>query len=116
MFAVLVSLALLLRRRKDYHQRLMLCSCLSMVGPGVARIPLEHVPVLSVLKTGGPLGLLGFMLVLGYVCVAVDTWRNRRLHPAFVMGLVLLATEDLHPLGMFLESQTWLHLARWLVS
>lgn len=116
MFSVLVSLALLLRRRKDYHQRLMLCSCLSMVGPGVARIPLEHVPVLSVLKTGGPLGLLGFMLVLGYGCVAFDTWRNRRLHPAFVMGLVLLASEDLPPLGMFLGSQAWLHVARWLVS
>src|SRR5690348_327374 len=116
MFAVLVSMALLLRRRKDYHQRLMLCSCLSMVGPGVARIPLEHVPVLSVLKTGGPLGLLGFMLVLAYACVGFDTWRNRRLHPAFVIGLLVLACEDLPPLGMFLGSQAWLHAARWLVS
>lgn len=116
MFAVLVSAALLLRRHKDYHQRLMLLSCLSMVGPGVARIPLENLPVLSVLKTGGPFGLLGFMLVLAYVCTGVDTWRHRRLHPAFVLGLVLLATEDLPPLGMFLASPTWLHVARWLVS
>jgi len=116
MFAVLVSMALLLRRRKDYHQRFMLFSCLSMVGPGVARIPLEGVPVLSVLKTGGPLGLLGFMLVLAYACIGVDTWRHRRLHPAFLLGLVLLATEDLPPLGMFLASPTWLHIAKWLVS
>ena len=116
MFSVLVALALLLRRRKDCHQRLMLFSCVSMVGPGVARIPLENVPVLSVLKTGGPFGLLGFMLVLAYACIGVDTWRYRRLHPAFVLGLMLLATEDLPPLGMFLASPTWLHLARWLVS
>jgi hypothetical protein len=115
-FAILVSAALLLRRRKDYHKRLMLLSCLSMVGPGLFRIPLEHVPVVSFLKTGGPLGLFGLDLLLVYACIGYDTWRHRRLHPAFVCGALLIVTEDLPFVGMFLSSATWTHLATWLVS
>jgi hypothetical protein len=115
-FAILVSAALLLRRRKDYHKRLMLLSCLSMVGPGLFRIPLEHVPVVSFLKTGGPLGLFGLDLLLVYACIGYDTWRHRRLHPAFVCGALLIVIEDLPFVGMFLSSATWTHLATWLVS
>jgi len=115
-FALLVGAALLLRRRRDYHQRLMLLSCLSIVAPGLFRIPLDHVPVVSFLKTGGPLGLFGLDLLLVYACIGYDTWRNRRLHPAFVFGVVLLAMEDLPFIWMFLSSQTWLHFARWLVT
>ena len=38
---MLVGAAMLLRRRRDYHKRLMLLSCMSMIGPGLTRIPFD---------------------------------------------------------------------------
>ena len=116
MFAILVGAALLLRRRPDYHKRLMLLSCLMLVGPGLSRLPLEHVRLVAFLKTGGPLGLFGLDLLLVYACVAYDTWRNHRLHPAFAFGALLMAFVDLPFIWMFLSSPTWMRFAARLVS
>ena len=115
-FAILVGAALLLRHRRDYHKRLMLLSCLSMVGPGLFRIPLQRVPIVAFLRTGGPFGLFGLDLLLVYACIGYDTWRNHRLHPAFVFGALLIALEDLPFIGMFLSSATWMHVATWFAS
>lgn len=115
-FAILVGTALLLRRRPDYHKRLMLLSCLSLVGPGLTRLPFEHVRFAAFLKTGGPLGLFGLDLLLVYACIAYDTWRNHRLHPAFVCGTLLMAFLDLPFISMFLSSPTWMRFASWLAS
>ena len=117
-FATLVGVALLLRRRSDYHKRLMLLSCLSMVGPGLTRIPFDHVPALAFLKSGGLFGLFDLLLLLVYACIAWDTWRHCRLHPAFVGGaLLMIAVED--PAWLvwhFLSTATWTRIATWLVS
>jgi hypothetical protein len=115
-FAILVGAALLLRRRRDYHKRLMLLSCLSMVGPGLSRIEIQHVPIVGFMRTGGPFGLFGLDLLLVYACIAYDTWRNHRLHPAFVFGSLLLALTELPFIWMFLSSSTWMHFAARLTS
>jgi hypothetical protein len=115
-FGMLVGAALLLRRRRDYHKRLMLLSCLSMIGPGLTRIPFDRLPALAFLKSGGPAGLLGLDLLVLYACVAWDTWRHRRLHPAFAIGVLLLATFDLPFIWRFLSTPTWTHFATWIVS
>jgi hypothetical protein len=115
-FAILVGGALLLRRRRDYHKRLMLLSCLNMVGPGLSRLPLQHVPVVAFLRTGGLFGLFGLDLLLLYACIGYDTWRNHRLHPAFVWGSPLIMLEKLPFIWMFLSSATWTHFATRLVS
>ena len=116
LFATLVGAALLLRRRREHHKRLMLLSCLSMIGPGLARIPFEHVPALHFLKTGGSSGLFSLDLLVLYTCVAYDTWRHRRLHPAFAAGVLLLAALNMPFIWRFLTSPTWMHFAAWLVS
>ncbi len=115
-FAILVGAALSLRRRGDWHKRLMLLSCLSLAGPGLFRLPLEQIPALAFLKSGGPGGLFGMDLLLVYACIAWDTWRHRRLHPAFVCGAMLIAAEDLPFIWLFLSTPTWAHVATWLVG
>jgi len=115
-FALLVGAALLLRRRREWHKRLMLLSCLFLIGPGLARIPFERVPSLAFLRSGGPAGLFGLDLLVLYTCVAWDTWRYRRLHPAFAAGALLLMAMDLPFIWRFLSSPTWTHFASWLVS
>lgn len=113
-FSLLVGAALLLRRRREYHTRLMLLSCLTLIGPGLARIPFERLPALTFLKTGGPFGLFALDILVLYACVAWDTWRHRRLHPAFVFGLLLFAAFDMPFIWLFLTSPTWTHVATWL--
>lgn len=115
-FALFVGAALLLRRRRDYHKRLMLLSCLAMVGPGLARIPFQRIPALAFLRTGGPGSLFGLDSLLLYACIAYDTWRHRRLHPAFAFGAVLLVAEDLPFIWTALATPTWAHIAAWLTS
>lgn len=115
-FAILVASALLLRRRRDWHKRLMLMSCLILVGPGLARISFARVPALAFLRGGGPGGLFDLVMLLVYACIAWDTWRHRRLHPAFVCGALLIAAVDLPFIWVPLSSSTWAHVATWLVS
>lgn len=115
-FAILVVAALLLRRRRDYHSRLMLLACLAMVGPGLARIPFQRIPAVAFLRTGGPGDLFGMDSLLLYSCVAYDTWRHRRLHPAFAFGALLLLAEDLPLIWMAVATPTWAYIAARLTS
>ncbi|HEX5409820.1 MAG TPA: hypothetical protein VFW89_08635 [Gemmatimonadaceae bacterium] len=115
-FAILVAAALVLRRRGDYHKRLMLLSCLSMTGPGLFRISFARFPALVFLRTGGPSGLFGLDLLLVYACIAWDTWRHRRLHPAFALGALLIIAEDLPFIWHFLATPAWTHFATWMVG
>ena len=115
-FAILVGTALLLRRRRDWHKRLMLMSCVIMAGPGLARFTFERLPALAFLRGGGPGGSLDLLMLLVYACIAWDTWRHRRLHPAFVCGALLIAAVDLPFIWIFLSSSTWIRIANRLVS
>ena len=108
-FTVLVSAAILYRKRSDFHKRLMLLACLSIVTAAIARIPLAF------LEAGGLPAFFGTtdLLILG--CVAYDTVKNRRLHPAFIAGVLLVI---LSQAGRFLIAGTpqWTSFAKWLVG
>jgi hypothetical protein len=108
-FAVLVSLGLYFRRRSDIHRRLMLLSCVGILGAAIARIPLGFI------HTGGPLVFFGLTDLCVLACVVYDTVKNRRLHPAFGWGaLFIIAT---HPLRlMLMGTPAWMQFATWLTA
>jgi len=108
-FAVLVAAGLSLRRRVDAHRRLMLLSCVGILTPAIARIPLEFI------RAGGPFVYFGLTDLCVLACVAVDTARNRRLHPAFGWGaLVIVASQ---PLRLALAgTPAWMRIATWLAG
>jgi len=108
--------AVLLRRRIDWHKRLMLVSCIVMIGPGLTRIPLERMPFLAFLKSGGTAGLFSLDLLILYACVAWDTWHHRRLPPAFVLGAIPIVLANAPYIWRFVSSPSWTHLATWLVT
>jgi hypothetical protein len=84
-FGAFVATAVSLRRRPEVHKRLMLLATLSLLSAAFSRIPLDFI------RSGGVFTVFG-LLDLFVVCVAYDTWRHRRLHPAFAWGaLVTLA-------------------------
>jgi len=81
-FAILVAAAILLRRRGDYHKRLMLLATLGLLGPAFGR--------LTEYATGfrGNNDFAVLLLCAGTVlaCAVVDNIRSHRLHPAFFWG------------------------------
>ena len=89
-FAGLVGAALWLRRRSDYHKRLMVLAMLSLLGPAFGRLT-EYA---KGLRGGSDIGVL--LLCAGTViaCAVLDTVKSHRLHPAFVWGGSLVIAMD----------------------
>jgi hypothetical protein len=77
LFAAYVGAAIWLRRRPDYHKRLMLLTIACMLPDALARLPVSFMT--------DPLILLGINVFV-ILCVGIDTVRHRRLHPAFGWG------------------------------
>ena len=82
LFAGLVTLGLLLRKRPEFHKRLMLLATVSMLAPAVARIALLYT------HSGIAQLILFYSCVL--TCVVVDTIRHQRLHPAMAWGALTI--------------------------
>src|SRR5262249_47860303 len=108
-FAILIVTALYFRRRIEIHRRLMLLATLTLLSAAIARIPLHFI------ATGGPLAFFRLTDLLILVCVAFDTVRNRRLHPAFLWAAPLVIASQ--PLRLMLGgTDTWIRLAAWLAG
>lgn len=102
-FAILVLLAVILRRRPEAHKRLMLLATLSIIAPAIGRMPLA-----PVVKFAVPI-----VAVLG--CMTFDLVRQRRIHPAFLWGGVafIVATPLRVAVG---ATPTWAKIAHWIIS
>ena len=108
-FAALVGVALWYRRRSDMHKRLMLLATLSILAPGVARIPLDFI------KQGGLPMIIVLTLLPVIICVAVGTVRNRRLHPAFGWGGAFVIVS--WPLRLMVAgTAAWTQFAAWFAA
>ncbi len=109
LFALFVGTALWMRRRSDVHKRLMLLATLSILTPAIARLPIDA------LHSAGLPAFFAVTDVIVLACVAWDTARNRRLHPAFGWGVPLLLLSQ--PARVLLAgSPAWMAFAQWLVS
>ncbi|WIG56319.1 MAG: hypothetical protein OJF61_002107 [Rhodanobacteraceae bacterium] len=103
LFAGFVACAIAMRRRGDFHKRLMLLATLSLLTPAIGRI--VHAPLPSVLA--------GDVCVL--LCVAADSWLHRCLHPALLLGApLIIAATYLAYVGV--GTDAWMHFARALVT
>lgn len=106
LFGTFVTVAILLRRRPDYHKRLMVLTIACMLPDALARLPVSWMTNSRIL-----IGLDGFVLL----CVAIDTIRNHRLHPAYTWGgLVFLLT--FHIALFAAMSPVWIAFASGLLS
>ena len=104
-FAILVGCAIALRRRSDWHKRLMLLATLMVLDAALARF-------ISVYTSWNlDPSIARDALVLA--CVVVDTWRCRRLHPAFITGGLLVFVAD--PFAHWAVTlPAWERLCTWL--
>lgn len=107
-FAMLVSAAVRLRRRPDYHKRLMLLASVGMLTAAIARFPI------GLISAGGLPAFFALNDLAVLACVAYDSARHRRLHPAFGWGALLIIASQ--PLRLAVAgTPAWLQFAGWLV-
>jgi hypothetical protein len=69
-----------LRRRPDFHSRLMVLATLRLLPPATTRIPLTFI------QNGGIPVLVGDRRILRPGLFVIDTVRNRRVHPRISVG------------------------------
>ncbi len=108
-FAGLFTAAVLLRRRGGWHKRLMLLASVAMLTPAFARLSLR------VLGGGAPPLFFGLVDLILLACIAFDTVRNRRLHPAFAVGFAFVLAVQAGRLLLARTTQ-WTAFAQWLVG
>jgi hypothetical protein len=103
---ILIVLALLNRRRSDWHKRLMLGALFTLTPPGSARIflPLGLAPQAVWLALAVTEGLV--LVAIGY-----DWWKNKRVHPAYWVVVAVVVGVHIGVAWAF-SSSTWLAFAR----
>ena len=109
LFGTFVATAIFLRRRPDYHKRLMVLSCLSILPPGIDRLPLYFI------ENAERLTLFGLNDLCVVICVAYDAFKSRRLHPAWVWGGAMFLTLQILTL-LVRNTSLWLRIAGWMLK
>ena len=107
-FAPFFAAALYYRRKPELHKRLMIVATTSLLIAAAARMQF----------LGEPRVLLLHLIWLAPILLAMahDFWRQRRIHPVYVVGLVVLLLEG--PLGRTpgRTSELWLDMTGRLVG
>jgi hypothetical protein len=104
-FAILVGGGIALRRRSDWHKRLMLLAAIMVLDAALARF----IGAYTSWTLDPAIARDGLVLV----CVAIDTLRYRRLHPAFVLGGLLVFVTG--PVAQWVAATSqWAQFCLWL--
>jgi hypothetical protein len=106
-FPVLFGSALALRRRTDFHKRLVLLATMELVLAAVARLP--------VINSLGPPAFFSVTDLFVVALVVYDLYTRGRIHPATLWGgLFFIASQPLRLAIGF--SDPWQTFANWLMS
>ena len=106
-FLTLASLGLFFRTRSDIHKRLMLLAACAAMEAGLSRLPLD------MLDSSVKIHLANDLLPL--TIIVIDTFRHRRLHPAFLWGGAFLVSVQM--LSAWVSgTEAWLHIAQGIMS
>jgi hypothetical protein len=106
-FPIFVIAALVQRRNKEAHKRLMLLAYVSILTAAVARWP-------GVLPYG-PLMFFGLTLIVLIVAVVYDVASRRRVHPVYIWGGALLVASV--PVRLMVSSTSaWRSIAEFLTQ
>jgi len=104
MFGGFFAAAILYRRKREIHKRLILLATVALLFAAIGR--------LSWLLGQGPVALLAWLSPL-LVAIGYDGVVNRRLHPTYAIGLVILVIGFTRLL--LVQSESWLRIGRALL-
>lgn len=106
-FSVLVTCGIALRRRPDFHKRLMLLATIPLLDAAIVRFMGVYTNWTfdsDYIRNG-----------LIFACIAIDTIRYRRLHPAFVAGCAFILVCDEIQFHVAATS-AWEQFTAWVVG
>jgi hypothetical protein len=91
-FAILVAAALYFRKRSDWHKRLMLSATIILLGAPMFRFIIHFVGIGDMAKVS----IVSTLLVDAFFlpCFAYDLLTRRRIHPAYLVALVLIVLDQ----------------------
>ena len=84
-FAGLVAGGIVLRKRAEWHKRLMLCATISILGPGIGRL----LPMGS-FGPAAPLVMFAVIAAFALAGPVADLIVRRRVHPAYYWGVAVI--------------------------
>jgi uncharacterized membrane protein YozB (DUF420 family) len=95
-FAGLVAAGVAMRKRAEWHKRLMLCATISILGPGLGRL----LPMGS-FGAAAPLVMFGVIALFAFAGPVADVIVRRRIHPAYGWGVstILLSMIVIGPIA-----------------
>jgi hypothetical protein len=102
-FAVLASVAVMMRRKPQVHKRLIVLATIAILGPALGRIPIVGTVTTPIIVA----------LVLSLA--AYDLFSQSRVHPATTWGGLGLVASGFSqvPIG---ATTVWLSAARWIMT
>lgn len=108
-FGGLVAGGIALRRKADWHKRLMICATASILGPGVGRL-------MALLDLGAltPLFIFGLVDLFAISGAVFDLTDRKRIHPAYYWGVGAIVASELiiGPLAFAPPTAALIHLIR----
>ena len=107
-FAATVGAAIHLRRRSEFHKRLMLVATIGIMTPAIVRMLMHS-------GMGASAPPVGFVLTdLFFVpCLIVDRLRYGKIHPAFLWGIGALIVSQVGRV-VVMRTDAWMAIANWL--
>ena len=104
-FAVLVALAVVYRRRAEVHKRLMLLATIGALLPAaISRLPFV---------TGNVPAIVGVTIAFLAAGPIFDLWTRRRIHPVYAWGVPIIFA--LMPIRIAIGATPWWHtFTAWL--
>ena len=112
MFSLFLACALAMRKKREWHKRLMLLATMALLVPAVGRFD-----TLIMQPLGLPRRILAVFVTIAFVVWACwDDWRKRRrVHSAYVYGGMALVLSI--PLRAWVGMQAWwIPIAQWIVG
>jgi signal transduction histidine kinase len=108
-FGALLTAALAMRRRADWHKRLMLLATIALIIPGAARLSSYFTG-----RNNPAIGIIATIVLVAWCCIE-DRRRIGRIHPAYKIAgsLLVLSLPARLALGY---TETWQHFAQWLLG
>lgn len=109
-FGALVTAGVKLRRRADWHRRLMVCATVSILGPGIGRLlPMDS------FGRAAPMVMFGVIMLFALAGPAYDLFTRGRVHAAYLwgVGIILLSMLITGPLAFSPPTQA---LLAWIQS
>jgi len=109
LFTIFIAAAISLRRKPEYHRRLMVLAMISVLGPPIARLlMLFHAGRYFLVVQGGVAALL-------VVWCLINDWRKQHIiHPLYAIGGIIIVLS--WPLRIVVgQTESWTSISAWLM-